>query len=52
VADRIRVVNMPGIDVSSTDIRHRIRSGHSIRFLVPKAVEAYVNEHELYSPSA
>lgn len=52
VADRIRIVNIPGIDISSTDIRHRIRSGHSIRFLVPKAVEAYVNEHELYGPSA
>jgi len=52
VVDRIRVVEMPGIDVSSTDIRHRIRSGHSIRFLVPKAVEAYINEHKLYGPSA
>ncbi|MDB4637995.1 MAG: nicotinate-nucleotide adenylyltransferase [Planctomycetaceae bacterium] len=50
VADRIRVIEMPGIDVSSTDIRHRIRSGHSIRFLVPKAVEAYLNEHKIYSP--
>ena len=50
VVDRIRVVEMPGIDVSSTDIRHRIRSGHSIRFLVPKAVEAYINEHNLYTP--
>lgn len=52
VADRIRVVEMPGIDVSSTDIRHRIRSGHSIRFLVPKAVEAYINELSLYGPQS
>jgi nicotinate-nucleotide adenylyltransferase len=52
VVDRIRVVEMPGIDVSSTDIRHRIRSGHSIRFLVPKAVEAYINEHSLFGPQS
>jgi len=50
VVDRIRVITMPGIELSSTDIRHRIRSGHSIRFLVPKAVEAYLNEHQVYNP--
>lgn len=48
--DRIQIVNMPGIDLASTDIRHRIRSGHSIRFLVPKAVEAYILEHKVYGP--
>jgi nicotinate-nucleotide adenylyltransferase len=49
--DRIQLVTMPGIDLSSTDVRHRVRSGHSIRFLVPKAVEAYIREHKLYLPS-
>jgi nicotinate-nucleotide adenylyltransferase len=48
--DRIQIVNMPGIDLASTDIRHRVRSGHSIRFLVPKAVEAYIHEHKVYGP--
>ncbi len=50
VYDRIQIVTMPGIDLSSTDIRHRLRSGHSVRYLVPKAVEAYLREHKLYLP--
>ena len=39
----------PGfIDISSTDIRRRIREGRGIRRLVPKAVADYINEHKLY----
>jgi len=48
--DRIQTVTMPGIELAATDIRHRVRSGHSIRFLVPRAVEAYIAEHKLYLP--
>ena len=36
------------IGVSSTDIRRRVREGHSIRFLVPQAVEEYIHRHKLY----
>lgn len=39
----------PGfIDISSTDIRRRIREGRGIRRLVPKAVADYIKEHKLY----
>lgn len=48
VLDRIQTVTMPGIDLSATDIRHRVRSGHSVRFQIPKAVEVYIREHEVY----
>lgn len=37
------------IDVSSSDIRHRIAEGLSIRYLVPDAVEMYIAEHSLYT---
>lgn len=47
--DRIRLVAMPGVDLSATDLRRRVRSGRSIRYLVPRAVEVYIQEHGLYS---
>ncbi|MBI4719356.1 MAG: nicotinate (nicotinamide) nucleotide adenylyltransferase [Planctomycetes bacterium] len=45
---RTGVLPTPSIDVSSTDIRERIRRGHSIRYLVPDSVRAYIAAHGLY----
>lgn len=36
------------VDVSSSDIRHRIAEGMSIQYLVPPEVEMYICEHGLY----
>ena len=49
--DRIRIATMPGIDLSATDIRRRVRDGQSIRYLVPRAVEMYISQHGLFRGS-
>ncbi|MDY6912850.1 MAG: nicotinate-nucleotide adenylyltransferase [Planctomycetota bacterium] len=46
---RQSVAPAPIVDISSTDIRDRIRGGKSIRFLVPEAVEQYIRQHRLYA---
>jgi len=35
-------------EVSSSDVRHRVAEGMSIRYLVPDAVDMYITEHHLY----
>jgi nicotinate-nucleotide adenylyltransferase len=46
---RIRILDMPTIQISSAMIRERIAYQKSIRYYVPKDVMAYINEHHLYS---
>ena len=48
-AQRIAIVDTPLIEVSSSDIRQRVREGMPIRYQVPEAVEAYIRKHGLYA---
>ncbi|MDR2441426.1 MAG: nicotinate-nucleotide adenylyltransferase [Planctomycetaceae bacterium] len=43
-----KIIPMPQIELSSTYIRNKILNRESIRFLVPKNVEAYIKSHHLY----
>ncbi|HAV10252.1 MAG TPA: nicotinic acid mononucleotide adenylyltransferase [Dehalococcoidia bacterium] len=48
VRQRTVFVDMEPIDISSADIRRRIRNGLTIRNLVPVQVEKYIRQHGLY----
>jgi nicotinate-nucleotide adenylyltransferase len=45
---RAHQVEMPEIGLSSTEIRHRVATGCSIRYWTPRAVEEYIRHHGLY----
>jgi nicotinate-nucleotide adenylyltransferase len=42
-----RIVS-PLIQIASTDLRQRLAQGRSLRYLVPKAVECYLTQHQCY----
>lgn len=44
----IRFYDMPGIEISSTIIRKRIKDGLSVRYMVPERVLKYIQLHGLY----
>ncbi|MDQ3938794.1 MAG: nicotinate (nicotinamide) nucleotide adenylyltransferase [Chloroflexota bacterium] len=45
----ILLVDAPTPDVSSTDIRRRVRAGETIQGLVPRGVESHILRHRLYA---
>jgi nicotinate-nucleotide adenylyltransferase len=40
------------IEISASDIRQRVATGKSIRYLVPEAVAEYIDEHRLYGSNS
>ena len=49
LTDRVRVVNAPIIELSSTTVRDLLSHGQSIAFYVPADVEQYIVKHQLYT---
>jgi nicotinate-nucleotide adenylyltransferase len=50
-ADRVTVVEIPALAISSTDCRDRTRRGEPVWYLVPDGVVQYIAKHALYAPA-
>jgi nicotinate-nucleotide adenylyltransferase len=46
--DRVILLDVPALAISSTDIRERFATGRAVRYLVPREVEEYARKHGLY----
>ncbi|ODU00488.1 MAG: nicotinate (nicotinamide) nucleotide adenylyltransferase [Planctomycetes bacterium SCN 63-9] len=46
----VRFVTIPPIGIASSDLRRRMAEGRSVRYLIPRGVEAYIEAHGLYRP--
>lgn len=45
---QVTLQEVPGLDISSTDIRERVKTGRSLRYLTPDSVDAYIRKYQLY----
>jgi nicotinate-nucleotide adenylyltransferase len=52
MAGSVRLVTMPGISISATDLRDRVSEGKLIRYLVPRAVEEFIVARSLFRDTA
>lgn len=48
----LQCVDVPLIELASRDIRRRVMTGQSIRFMVPEVVETYIRENKLYADAS
>lgn len=48
ITQSVTWLDMPPVDISSSDVRYRVARGLSIHSLVPVDVEAYIVEQKLY----
>lgn len=46
--EKIFQLKIPGLAISSTDIRNRVKIGRPIKYQLPNAVEAYIKKRKLY----
>jgi nicotinate-nucleotide adenylyltransferase len=47
-ADRLTLLEIPALAISSTECRERVRGGHPIWYLVPDGIVQYISKRKLY----
>jgi len=52
ITARTEIIDMPEVDISSTDLQRRVRQGLPIKYQVPPEVEEYIYQHRLYLEKA
>jgi nicotinate-nucleotide adenylyltransferase len=50
-SDRVTLVEIPALAISSTDCRARVDRGEPVWYLVPDGVVQYIAKHRLYEPT-
>ena len=48
--EKVTIVEIPALAISSTDCRNRQAAGDPVWYLVPDGVVQYLNKYDLYSP--
>ena len=51
-ADRVDLMEVPAMAISSTDCRDRVHAGEPVWYLVPDGVVQYISKHHLYAAPA
>ena len=46
---KIKTVDAPSLDISSTYIRKQIKENKSVKYLIPDEVQNYIDEKQIYS---
>ncbi|MFQ5867473.1 MAG: nicotinate-nucleotide adenylyltransferase [bacterium] len=49
IASKVIMLQVPGLEISASDIRNRIKAGKPIIYLLPQCVEKYIRRKKLYS---
>jgi nicotinate-nucleotide adenylyltransferase len=49
IRERVTLLDMPELEIASHQIQERIRTGRTIRYLVPDQVCSYIEQHGLYA---
>lgn len=50
IRNQVQVVHVLQLEISSREIRKRVKAGRPIRYYVPDGVERYIHERGLYRP--